>query len=263
MSEYMGDDHAIALQKVIRSRADEIAANPLLANGGRVLNILDPVTYGWDNVRYDAKRGGFVVLTMVDRDITLSQLAEEFGEDMVFPYWDTFTGSPDEALPACEAVVSEIALPDGWITINQTYPDDKTIHETQLLNKATGVAPTPAYFLRGDQMPSMLTYIRDNEGNLAACASGSMRYHIESPLAGWFFAGAVSVSPAHRRIGLGSYVNAKLLVESQKALAWSSVLEQAKADNAPSVGMIKRCGLRQNSDKVTILINTSERYITR
>jgi hypothetical protein len=36
-----------ALQRRLLDRRDEIAANPILANGGRLLNILDPDECGW------------------------------------------------------------------------------------------------------------------------------------------------------------------------------------------------------------------------
>jgi hypothetical protein len=49
---------------------------------------------------------------------------------------------------------------------------------------------------------------------------------------GWIFAGGVSVSPDQRRKALGSYVNAALLADSQKAFNWRCALEQAKVDNA-------------------------------
>lgn len=263
MSEFMGDDHSVALQRSILARAREIAANPLLANGGRILNILDPELYGWNNVRKDAERDGFVGLTMVDRDGTFSKLGEVFGEGETIPCWECFTGTPEDVLPVCAKIISAIALPDDWTVSGQTHPDDRSIHDVQELNNLTGVAPTPAYFLRGALVPSMLTCIRDKNGDLAASASGTMRYHPDGPLGGWFFAGAVSVSPDHRCRGLGSLVNALLLEQSHKAHSWITVLEQARADNAPSVGMITKCGLRQKPDKVTIVINPSGRYITR
>jgi hypothetical protein len=154
-------------------------------------------------------------------------------------------------------------MPDGWTVENYTRPDEETIHSSQLLNKEAGVAPAPAYFLRGDHIPSMLTCVYNAQGDMAACASGTMRYHPEGPQADWLFAGGVSVSPDLRRSGLGSYVNALLLTESQKAFKWVCVLEQAKADNAASVGMITRCGLHRESGKITVIVNLTGGFITR
>jgi len=263
MAEYFGDDHIVALQKAIRARAEIFAKQPLLANGGRILNILDPDTYGWDNVRADAERDGFIGLTMVNRDKTLARLAKEFGSDMDFPYWEAFTGSPLNVVPTCEKIVTDYALPDGWTLTSLTHPDEVTIDQSQQLNQATSVAPTPAYYLRGDYLPSVLTCLRDAQNTLIACSSATMRYHPDGPLSGWLFAGAVSVSPDHRRKGLGITVNAKLLCDSHKAFGWNNVLEQSKADNAASVGMITRCGLRQMPGLATIVVNMTGSYLTK
>lgn len=90
-----------------------------------------------------------------------------------------------------------------------------------------------------------------------------MRYQPGGPLAGWIFAESVSVSLDHRRLGLGAYINALLFAESHAAFGWGTALEQVKADNAASVGMIKRCGLRQDPGKVTIVVNIAGGYVTR
>ncbi len=263
MAEYFGDQPIIDLQKAIRARAEIIAQNPLLANGGRILNILDPDAYGWDNLRADAERDGFVGLTMVDRDTTLARLAKEFGPEVSFPYWEVFTGTSEDVVATCKKEIAGFAMPDGWTLTSLTHPDDETIDESQRLNQVTGVAPTPAYYLRGDDIPSILTCLRDSTGKLASCASATMRYHPDGPLSGWLFAGAVSVSPEHRRKGLGAFVNATMMCDSQKAFGWSNVLEQAKADNPASVGMISRCGLQQIPGLATIVVNMTGSYLTR
>jgi len=263
MSEYMGSDALVTLQKAIFTRAEEFEGNPLLSNGGRIMNILDPVAYGWPNVRKAAERDGMVGLTMVDRAPTLASLTDMFGAEAELPYWEAFTGSPEAVLPACAEVIEAFSLPEGWRVENLTAPDDDTIHASQLLNAETGVAPTPAYYLRGAHLPSLLTCVYDQDGVMAACASATMRYHAEGPMAGWLFAGGVSVGAGYRRRGLGSFVNAVLLTESHKAFGWVGALEQAKADNAASVGMISRCGLRQDGDKITVIVNLKGGFITR
>jgi hypothetical protein len=58
-------------------------------------------------------------------------------------------------------------------------------------------------------------------------------------------------------------VNAALLADSQKAFNWRCALEQAKVDNAASVGMITRCGLRTENGKVTVIINLTCSDVTR
>jgi hypothetical protein len=263
LSENVGTESMTALQQSLRDRSAEFAANPFLSNGGRIMNIHDPDRYGWSNVRSAAERDGLVGLTMVDQDTTLLHLESMFGTDADLPFWQVFVGEPDDVLPACESVLRDITLPTGWRVESQTNPDDDTIEASRVLNTQTGVAPAPVYYLRGDHLPSMLTCIFDAAGRLAACACASIRYHPEGPLSGWIFAGGVSVSPDHRRKALGSYVNAALLADSQKAFNWKCALEQAKFDNTASVGMIKRCGLRAVDGKVTVIINLTGSFVTR
>lgn len=263
MGDYLGDAEMIALQRAIRNRLDEISANPLLANGGRVLNILDPDTFGWDQVKRVAARDGVIALTMVDRDKTLSRLADEFGPDAQFPYWEAFTGTPDQVLPPCREIVTNCMLPSGWTIRHETKPDDFSVDQAQRLNSQTGVAPVPAYYLKGEHVPAILTCLWDETGELAGCASATMRYHPESPMSGWLFAGSVSIAPKHRGKGLGLFVNAALLIESYAHFGWVSVLEQARASNAASVAMIKRCGMMEDPAKVTIGVITNGKYFTR
>ncbi|MEP0944241.1 MAG: GNAT family N-acetyltransferase [Rhizobiaceae bacterium] len=263
MSEYAGTDRMKALQQSLRERRAEFDANPLLANGGRIMNILDPDQYGWANVKDAAYQDGIVVLSMVDREETLPRLRSMFGSDVDFPYWQSFTGARHDVMAACSAVTADIEMPKGWRVASHPRPDDDTIHSAQVLNEMCGVAPAPAYYLRGEDVPSMLTCIYDAQGSMAACASASMRYHPEGPLAGWLFAGGVSVHPDHRRRGLGALVNASMLTDSQTQYNWTCALAQAKADNAASVGMIMRCGLRQNAKKITVAINLSDGHVTR
>lgn len=51
IAEYTGDEKTIALQKSLRARAAEMRNNPLIANGGRIANLLDTDAYGWDRIR--------------------------------------------------------------------------------------------------------------------------------------------------------------------------------------------------------------------
>jgi len=263
MAEYFGDDHIVAVQKTIRTRKKIYDNEPFLSNGGRILNVLDPDAYGWDKIHADVERNGLIGFTLVDRDKTLARSAKEFGPDIETPYWQAFTGAPEYVAPICEKIVSDYDLPKGWTLISLTHPDEDAIDQFQRLNQATGVAPLPAYYLRGEYIPSALTCLRDAQNTLVAGASAVMRYHPDGPLAGWLFAGSVSVDPAHRRKGLGVLVNAKLLADSHKAFGWACALEQAKADNAASVGMITRCGLQHVPGKATIVVNATGGYLTR
>jgi hypothetical protein len=150
LSENVGTDSMTALKQSLRDRSAKFAANPLLSNGGRIMNIHDPDRYGWANVRNAAERDGLVGLTMVAHDTILSRLQSMLGADADLPFWQAFTGEPDDVLPACEAVLRDVTLPTGWRVESHANPNDDTIHASRALNTQTGVAPAPVYYLRGD-----------------------------------------------------------------------------------------------------------------
>lgn len=263
MSEYVGSETFVTLQKALHARQSEFAKNPFISNGGRIMNVLDPDAYGWDNLRQTAEQDLLLGLTMVDRDTTLDRLSSVFGDTAEFPYWQVFTGTSEAVLPTCAALLSATLLPTGWTLESFSHPSHDIIAEAQKLNLETGIAALPAYYMRGEVMPSMLSCIFDETGAMQVCAVGNMRYHADSELANWMFAGTVSVHPSQRRRGLGAHINAALLRDSQAAFGWTTVLEQAKADNMASVGMIQKCGLAAVPDKVTIVVNLTGGYVSR
>lgn len=263
MTEYVGSDRFVALQKALHARQSDFANDPVISNGGRIMNVLDPDAYGWDKLRRTAEQDLLLGLTMVDRDATLDKLSALFGDTAEFPYWQVFTGTSAAVLPACAALLSAAPLPKAWTLESFTHPSQDIIAEAQRLNLDTGIAALPSYYMRGEVMPSMLTCIFDETGAMRVCAVGSMRYHANSKLANWMFAGSVSVHPSLRRRGLGAHVNAALLRDSQAAFGWDTVLEQAKADNLASVGMIRKCGLAAVPNTVTIVVNLTGGFVSR
>lgn len=263
VAEFFGDRRAIATQKLLLSMQDEFASNPALANGGRILNIIDIAAVGWTQIARYVADHGFVALTMVPKDPTLAQITAQFGSGVDTPCWEAFTGDANTVTSACNDLLSNGTLPDGWHAQSLTHLTDEVLQQVQDLNTATGVAPTPGYYLRGEMFPSMTTCLWDGAGQLAGCANATMRYHPSSRLAGYLFAGAVSINPDHRRMGLGTLVNAMLLRDSQAKFGWTWAIEQARLDNAASCGMIVKCGLSVEPGIVTIAVNTSGGYLTR
>lgn len=263
MSEFFGTEAQIAVQKKLWAEHAEISRSPHLSNGGRILNVLDPDAIGWDRIHSLAEQYRAVGLTMVPLEQTLNKLRDLFGAESDLPYWQAFLGEPESVVDTCSAIIDRYDLPNGWRSESHVAPDARTVSAICDLNVACGVAPTPRYYLAGDVLPSVVTCVWDETDALAACAHATMRYHPQSRLAGTVFAGAVSVNPEFRRTGLGRATNAMLLRDSQSALGWQRVLEQAKQDNAASCSMIRSCGLLQDPDLVTIVINLSGEYLTR
>lgn len=256
-------DQFKAVQDDLKSRRGEFTRNPLISNGGRILNILDPDAYGWDNVKAEVERYGFASLTMVETESSLAKLAEIYGDKAEFPTWQVFVGKAAEVESSCAALLEGKVLPKGFTLFSSTSPDAELIEAVQTLNAETGVAPAPAYYLAGAHYPSMITGLYSDTGRLIGCAHGSMRYHAESRFAGWLFAGSVSVHPDFQRRGFGHLLNATLLRKSRKAFNWTHALEQARENNLASVGMIRSCGLMQQVGFSTIAINAKGGFLTR
>lgn len=259
--EFTGSEVHQNIQRRLLARHSEIAADPALGNGGRILNVLDPEAFGWDRLVAEVKQDRFVALANMDRATIYDQIRAVFGAGVEVPSWDVFLGGANAVSQRC-ATLTDV-LPDGWTFSSYAKPDPTTIGAVQELNSICGVAPMPAWYMRGDVVPQITTCIQTAEGTLAACALVSDRYHVDGPLAGTAFLGSVTVSPDHREKGLGVAVTAQALIDSAHAYGWTCVLSQAASDNTASRAMLERCGLVRDPARVTVAINASGAAITR
>ena len=262
MQEFVGDAHSVALQKSLMHRHTDIAHQPHLSNGGRILNVIDPDGFGWDNLRQVAMRDGFVALAMVDHATCQERLHAEFGSTVTAPSWGVFKGAAPQVLAQCEQLIAAKPLPKGWRLTVQTHLDDATIGACQDLHELAQVSAFPAYYMRGDAVRCCTACIWDDAGALAACALAWMRFHGKSRFANWLYAGAVAVHPAHRRRGLGTLANGAVLQDSHRAYGWNHVAEYARATNLASVGMLNACGLDLAPSKATFVLDLTGTFHT-
>lgn len=261
--EFSGSDSQIRVQKQIRDRHPWITRTPGAANGGRLLHFVEPETVGWDRVRELANEDRLAGFPAVRGAETISAIHEHLGPHWKTPAWDVFLGAAEHVVPHCRDLIDSVRLPPGWRREAHERPTDEQIRSVQTLNAETGVSPYPAYYSRGDAVPVITLSILDAGGELVATASAAFRYHAECRLAGTLFAGMVSVSPSHRGKGLGKLVNAVMMIESQKAFAWTTVKEQVAVDNVPSRAMIKACGLDNSEGLVSVAAINSDEAFTR
>lgn len=251
MPEYSGTEFQIAVQKRMRARADWIRSRPDIANGGRLMNFLDPETTGWDRIREFLAEDGVVAITAMNRDGALDLLRGLFPEGYDFGAYDIYLGEAADILAACRAILAAQPLPAGWRAAVLDNPDDEELEAIQALNAATGVAPHPAFYARSEAVPSFTSCIWDETGRLVATASVTARYHPASRLAGHVFKGSTSVDPAFRGRSLGKVANAHVLIDSHAALGWTHGLSQVAADNPASQKTISACGFRPAPELVT------------
>ncbi len=133
------------LQRRLRDLHPEIAADPGLANGGRILNVLDIAAVGWERIRAIIERDGVIALTAVPEDATMAKVAEVFGAGARASVWRVFLGEPETVLPCVKDIVAGYRMPQGWRLHSVAVPDDTELAAVALLNQKTGVRPTPAY----------------------------------------------------------------------------------------------------------------------
>lgn len=263
MAEFYGMEFQISVQKRMQERQSWFDATPGAANGGRLLNFPDPEAVGWERIAELFAQDSVLSLTAQPLDRILPIVTELFGTDRSYPIWDVFFGNASEVTAKCGAVIKGIPIVSGWRLECFTTPDDDLIEQVQVLNMATGVAPYPAFYMRGEATPCMTSCLWDAHGTLVATASASFRYHPEGRLADYAFNGSISVSPDNRGQGLAKLVNAAVLLESQKAFNWINCLAQVQADNIASRKMIEACGMRMSDTLKTVAVIGSDAPFTR
>lgn len=261
--EFFGSANQIRVQKRLRDRQPWIAATPAVSNGGRILHFVEPDRLGWNRVAELVNEDRLAGFPSVIRDEVVGAIRARLGPHWRMLSWNAFLGPADRVRPACERLIEAVDLPAGWRIEVLERPDNDRIAAIQALNEATGVSPYPAYYSRGEAVPIVTVCISDEAGELAATASATLRYHPESRLAGHVFAGMVSVSPAHRRQGLGRLANALVLVESHNRFGWTVAKEHVAADNAASQAMVEACGLDNGAGRVSLVAIDSDEGFTR
>ncbi|MEQ9039381.1 MAG: GNAT family N-acetyltransferase [Silicimonas sp.] len=251
MPEYFGTDFQIEIQKQMIVRHEWLMHSTTMANGGRVMNILDPAAVGWGRVREFVDSDGTVALTAMQRADAEALLANVFGSDFDFPQWNVHISDANRVLENSGRILAEYRVPDGWRLECLQTPNDQELSAIQALNLATGVAPLPGPYLRGEVVPSFTACLWAHDGELAAVSNVTARYHERSRFGGHVFNGSTSVAPANRGSGLGKIVTAHVLVESQRMLSWTHALAQVAPDNMPSRRMVEACGLACDPSLVT------------
>lgn len=240
---------------------DWIACTPGLANGGIALAVVEPETVGWPKIASLLDDYGFIAFAGADKQTVFDQIRERLGDEGDLPYWDSFTASVSEVMSVCDGIVEFSG--NAFALTSDQVPDGDTIREVVSLNREVGVSPLPAWYMQGEGPPSLTSWIRSPDGHMIACANGSMRYHSDSRMAGTYYVGSVSVSPAKRGKGLGTLVTALLIRDGIRAFDPTSVTGVAQPTNMPSRAMLMKCGLVHDPGRATVICNRSGAFHTR
>jgi hypothetical protein len=263
MAEFLGDDATIARQKAILERAGECKEKPWLASGGRTQNYVEPSEETWPEALAIAEADGLLTLALMPRPLIEELVASRFGAGWGAHYWDALVGASDPVLAASRKVLSDVRLPEGWSYESLDYLDEDNIRAFQDLNAACGVSANPAYMMQGVTCPTMSTMVRDASGALMAVSWAAMFYHPASRLGDVVFVGLVSVAESARGLGLGKYVNARVLVDSHAAMGWGRATEFVATDNPASRAMALACGLDHEAGLVASVVTRGGGRFTR
>ncbi|MGR3660099.1 MAG: hypothetical protein ACU0CA_02780 [Paracoccaceae bacterium] len=254
MAEFKGSEFQIEIQKRMLTRHSWIKDTPEIANGGRVLNFLEPSLTGWDTVRKYLDEDGIVALTAQPRETIKAEALDVFGAGYDYPCWDVYSASGEVISDRCHAFLNTRELPKGWKIECFERPADRTLEEVQTLNAETGVAPFPGFFTRSEVVPCMTACIWDDNEILVATSSANARYHQDSRFADYVFNGSISVKPERRGMSLGKIVNAHVMLESRDAMGWTHAMSHVHSDNIASVKTVTASGFERQPDLITLAV---------
>lgn len=113
MPDFMGNAFQIEVQKRMLARHEWIKTQPDVANGGRVMNFLEPAQTGWDVVGRYLAQDGVVALNAQMRDSIARQVRGIFGAAYDYPTWDVYLGAKDQVLAVCRAHLAATPVPEG------------------------------------------------------------------------------------------------------------------------------------------------------
>jgi len=263
MADYCGDPVNIEIQKRIHARRGWIAATPTVANGGRVLNIVDPDGLGWAQVRDIVAEDRLAAFVAQDQETFIPRLTAELGEEYDYPVWQVYRGSADDVGAACLDLLAQVMLPKGWRIETLFHPDEEQISQVQDLNLATGVAPYPAYYSAGSVVGCATTVLWSDTGEAVGSASVVDKFHPDGLLGGSVFKGSTCVLSAHRGRSLGKLINAHNLLGSLKVFGWAHAIAQVQPSNIASQKTIGTCGLTPLEGSVTVGVLPSGTVFTR
>jgi RimJ/RimL family protein N-acetyltransferase len=245
MPGYFGTEIQQRLQAQAEASAEFINATPGACQAGRIMSCDDPDRLGWDQIDAFLERDGvfgFRLIPAGKADGIKAQLAER---DCRFDTWDVFLADRASALSASEAILSR-SLPDGLSDLARpTDPEGEFTGRIQALMAAAGIVPFSGSMLTGAFGPAATVAVGDEDGNIAAAAHGYMPHNAFSDFHRHAWGGLVAVAEAQRGKGLGTYINAMMIVSAFRELGATHIYELVSAANIPSRRMVEACGLRR------------------
>jgi len=246
MAGYFGTETQQKLQAQAERSADWIMATAGACQSGRFMGCDDPDQLGWDIVDEILERDrlcGFRMIHTRKVDDLVAQLAKR---GFRIDFWDVFTADRFRAVEASKAIVAR-GLPEGLVDRKKpTDPEDEHTRNIQTLMAASGIVPFSGSMLTGRIGPATTVAVADGAGSVVAAAHGYLPHNRFSPYHRHAWGGLVAVAESQRGRGLGSYINARMVVSVFSELEADHIYELVTATNAASRRMLESCGLRQD-----------------
>lgn len=244
MAGYFGTEMQQRLQAQAEASVDFINATPGACQTGRTMGCDDPDKLGWERIEAFLDRDsicGFRLIPVAKAEELRSRLIKR---DFRFDAWDVFLADRATALAASQAIISR-GLPAGLADLDRpTDSESEYTVRIQALMGAAGVVPFSGSLLVGASGPATTVAVGGSDGTVAAAAHGYLPHNAHSAYHRYAWGGLVSVAELQRGKGLGSYINARMIVSVFHDLDATHVYELVSASNVPSRRMVEASGLR-------------------
>jgi RimJ/RimL family protein N-acetyltransferase len=244
MVGWFGTQKQQHLQAQAEADADLIHATPGACQAGRFMGCDDPDRLGWKRIGEIIERDGicgFRLIPAARADDVRARLAER---NFRFDTWDVFLADRTSALAASETILSR-AAPDGIEELAMpTDPEGDDMACIQSMMGAAGVVPFSGSMLTGALGPATTVAFGDRDGKVVAAAHGYLPHNVHSDHHRHAWGGLVAVAESHRGKGLGTFVNARMVVSVFQDLEATHIYELVSTTNVPSRRMVEACGLR-------------------
>ena len=244
MAGYFGTEMQQRLQAQAEASNDFINATPGACQAGRFMASDDPDKLGWAQISAFLDRDGICGFRLISADRVAKLRSHLRERNYRLDAWDVFLADRSTALAASEKLLSR-QLPDGLTEMEQpTDPEGEYIGRIQALMGTAGVVPFSGSLLAGALGRATTVVVGEANGTIAACAFGHLPHNAYSAYHRYAWGGLVAVTASQRGKGLGSYVNARMVITAFRDLDATHVYELVSATNIPSRRMVESCGLR-------------------
>ena len=243
MAGFFGTAQQMALQAVAEDAREWTMNTPGACDPGRFLGTDNPDALGWDKVIEILKRDGAFGFRMIPSADTAAISRRLQENECRIDFWDVFVANRKDASVATSEVVSS-GLPKQYSYLPELHEaENQQMVKVQSFMAENGIAPFSGTKLAGLDGPAVTIAIVDESNNLAAVAHAYFSHNKYSKYNRWAWGGLVAVSPSHRGMGLGKFVNAKMVSECFSRFDADFIYELVAASNIPSRKMIEASGL--------------------